>query len=231
MTLRTTPTTPHRRLTVPARRLTAVAAVMGLALVGGCTNDDATPAGQPASAQAPSDTPAAAQTPGNSPSAAPSTSATPGVSTPVPAPTPGSITSTVAARPEASATPVAIDTPAEVASRVRVQISQVKAIQAKAEVPGDVAGPAVQFSVTVVNDSQRAVPTDNVVVNVTGSDKRPAVLLQGPPTKLFTGQVAPGSKAVGVFAARVAPGARKPVTIEVSVDPALPVATFRGNVG
>lgn len=152
------------------------------------------------------------------------------ITSPVPAPSGGSVTEKVEPRPVERASEAAIGQEAQVADKVKVTVEDVKAIETSAGVPGDVAGPAVQFKVSVANGSSEPVEVDNVVVNVTGSDAAPGVLFQGSPTQQLAGKLEAGSSASGTYVFRVAPSARKPVKIEVSLNPSLPVVSFNGDL-
>lgn len=154
----------------------------------------------------------------------------PAVTTPVAAPSAGSIDSVVPTQEVSSVPEAPIAGEARLKDKVRVRITTVQAIEAKATIPGDVAGPAVQFDVVVSNGTDQPVPAGNAVVNVSGRDKSPAVMLVGAPTSPFKGDVGARKTATATYAFRVPKDQRVPIRIEVSIDPSLPVAHFTGNV-
>ncbi|MGO4956996.1 hypothetical protein ACTQ49_06950 [Luteococcus sp. Sow4_B9] len=232
--------------------LRGIAIGLGLSLalggLAGCSQDspgtDASPSASPVASQeastrasatasaatpdpsAASTDPSAASTdPSAGESARPSSKPSPVATTPVPAPSAASTAPAATAK-----APVALDRPVELAPKVDVRITGVKAITAEAKLPGDVSGPAVQFDVVVDNQSDAPVSTANAVVNVLGSDKSPAVMVFSPPSDPLEASVAAGAKATGTYVFRLPAAKRNPVTIEVSVDPALPVANFTGAV-
>lgn len=151
-----------------------------------------------------------------------------GPSTPVAAPSRGTIKQKVSARPVQSVSPVAIDETASLSAGVTVEIDQVRSVTTKATIPGDVAGPAVQFTVHVVNGGDQPLVLDQAVLNVTGAKNTPGVLFQGKPTSPLAGTLAPGAKASGTYAFTLPKAAQQAVRIEVGVSPELPVASFTG---
>lgn len=207
------------------------AAVITLLLVSGaaCSSDDTPPASSPVSTPGPTLT----SNPGPS-TAAPGPTATlkstppPPATTPVPPPTPGDITSTVSAKPEASKKPVKLDKPSQTGTGLTAELSSIKAIKAKAELPGEVAGPALAVTVQVTNTGAKAADLSTVVVNLAGSDQAPGNEMTAKPAKPFTGSLKAGGKATGVYVFTIAKDKRRPVTLTVSISDA-PVLVFTGN--
>ena len=244
-----TPTAGAGRRALRIGSQTVAAATAGLFLgLAGCSGDEPSagstaPADSSATAPAtgagsstPAGTPGAGQASGRATGAShsgeaqtPAANTSPVVSTPVQAPSKGNIRATVAPASVASAAPVRIGKNSTVSDGVTVTIADVRATTTKATVPGDVAGPGIVFTVTVQNDSQQPVDAADAVVTVTASDNSPAVMSMGEPTRMFDAPVAPGSSASASYAFRVAKDKRNPVTITVSVDPSVKVATFTGN--
>ncbi|GAA1389862.1 hypothetical protein [Luteococcus peritonei] len=236
---------------IPLRRGLA-AATAGLLLLGAAGCDGEQPAATSASPAADTATGTASAAPasvaaksraearakaGTTPAAGhagepqrPAARPSPVVSTPVEPPRRGNIKQTVAPSPVASAATVAFGQDSHVSDDVVVRVSATKAVTTSAKVPGDVAGPGVLVTVTVENRSEQPLDASNAVVTLTASDQSPAVMNLGEPTEMFSGVVAPGATASADYAFRVARNKRRPVTVQVTVDPALKVASFTGDV-
>jgi hypothetical protein len=133
-----------------------------------------------------------------------------------PAPTPQPTTSA----PLASAAPIRTDLTAEVVA--------MKAVQGRATQPGDVAGPAVRFTIRLHNATAKTVGLTNAVVNATyGSDQEPAYpLSDGTP---FPSTVSAGKSVTGVFVFTVPESARGTVAVSIDTSTADPVVAFTGR--
>ncbi|MBA8792670.1 hypothetical protein FHX74_000264 [Friedmanniella endophytica] len=123
---------------------------------------------------------------------------------------------------------MAIDKPATV-NAVRVQVTGQKSITSKAQGPGEVAGPAVALTFTVTNTGNRRVGLSTVVINVSDAAGAPASQMTASPARPFSGSLAPGAKATGVYVYNIAQSARGKIRIEVSVAPTLPTVVFVGR--
>lgn len=154
----------------------------------------------------------------------------PAPTTPVPAPGGGGTGMTVAPSKAPETKQEAIGKTAEVANQVSVAISEVKAITATAQGPGEVTGPAVQVTIDVANATDKPLDLSTVQVNLEDSAGRPGSGMTAAPAKWFTGSVPAGGKAQGVYVFAVPEASRKPVRVEVSVQPTLPTVVFSGNV-
>ena len=96
---------------------------------------------------------------------------------------------------------------------------------------GEVGGPALLFSIEIVNGTDQALQLDYVVVNTSyGPQATPAIPLFGDPhSSPFQGSVAPGGSARGVYVFRVSPEDRADVSVSVSHESLSPVVVFRGS--
>jgi hypothetical protein len=193
----------------------AVAALALLLAVGACSSKE--PAETPGGTNAPS---AGATTPAPGSSAAPSSGApsnsapataapgpstTPGstlpppATTPVPPPTPGGTDETVAPREEVTRPPVKLDKPSNTGSGVSVRITKIKSFTSKAQLPGEVAGPAVAMTVLVTNDTTKPLDIGTVVVSLLDSEGAPGNEMTAAPAKPLRGTVKAGGTATGVY--------------------------------
>lgn len=206
------------------------AASLLLLVAAGCSSTNtptpgSTPAPAPSSASARSSSP---DSPAPEPSRPPGSTPPPPATTPVPPSTPGDVNSTVPSRPEASKSPVAIDKPSETGTGVTVRLVDLKATNAKASLPGEVAGPAVAITVDVTNTGDKAVDLNTVVVTLADADDAPGSEMTSPPAKPLRGSVAPAKSTRGVYVFTVPRDKRNPVTVSVTVGSA-PVLVFKGN--
>ena len=97
--------------------------------------------------------------------------------------------------------------------------------------PGEVGGPSLRFTVTVVNRSSAALDLSTSVVNAyTGDDLAPATPLMKPGGRPFPGQVTVGGSGSGVFVFNVPEQDRGHVRLEVDLAPGLTVVLFEGSV-
>ncbi len=190
----------------------------------------------PAETVAPSTSPSPTPDPGNS-STPPETTAP--LTSPAPVPPPGDPAPVdrsnksdeeLATIDQPVAPPVPLVATKVVKSGVSATISELVAVEGEATGIGEIAGPAIRFKVTVVNDTGAEISLDPAVINVSyGQDDSPASTLSGPGTVPFPASVAPGTSASGVFVFGVPKEARNVVKIYLNLDAATPIAAFEGQ--
>ncbi|MEC5180191.1 hypothetical protein [Arthrobacter sp. CG_A4] len=133
--------------------------------------------------------------------------------------------------PQPTAAPVEIKAKKAVKGGVSATITDMTAVQGVATGIGEVAGPAVRFKVTIVNDTAKAISLDAAVVDVSfGKDQEPAGQLSGPDAVTFPASVAPGTSGVGIFVFSVPAEARDKVKIYFNLEAETPIATFEGKL-
>jgi len=143
--------------------------------------------------------------------------------TPTPSPI---ITDPAEALPERD--PVAGDAPVEIVSGVTVSLGALEAVDGEANAPGETAGPAVRFTVTIVNDSDASIDLSTVVVTAySGADRVPAEPLTEPGAVPFESEVAAGDTATATFVYTVPVEQRDDVTIIVDYQAGVPAAVFQ----
>lgn len=162
------------------------------------------------------------------PSATPKSTLPPPATTPVPPSTPGDVNSTVPTRPAESKKPVDLDQPSETGTGATARLIDLKAINAKATIPGEVSGPGVAVTLEVTNTGPKALDVGTVVVTLADSDKAPGTEITSPPAKTLTGSIAPSKSARGVYVFTVPTAKRDPVTVSVTIG-AAPALVFEGN--
>ncbi|MGY1693093.1 hypothetical protein [Geodermatophilus sp. SYSU D01105] len=213
---------PSRRREVIGGALAALVmlavVVLGLALRGGDGGGgDVAAAGAATSAPASS---SAAPPPATSPEQ-------PAQGTPEQAPTTGDSSQLPPALPA-----VAFDQEASGEDGVRAQVVSLDAIDGTAQGPGNIAGPALRATVRLVNETSEPLALDLVAVNLThGADGTPAPPLQDASRAPFTGTLAPGDSAEGVYVFTVPEGARDVVTLTVGYRADAPFLVFTGSAG
>ncbi|MCZ2830217.1 hypothetical protein O2W14_15375 [Modestobacter sp. VKM Ac-2986] len=213
----------RRRLALAAAATALVAAVVAAVTLGGggsapsAAGADATPTGTAATSSAPA-----------AGSAAP-TSEAPPPSPQTPTPT-GPTSDADEGPPELPAVP--LDAPATVGNGVVAALPRIESIDASANGPGNIAGPALRVTVQVTNGTAEPVSLGGVATNLyLGPDRTPASPVEDPSQAPFTGTVAPGASATGVYVFSVPVDARSAVTVEVGYEAGAPLLQFTGPVG
>jgi hypothetical protein len=138
------------------------------------------------------------------------------------------VESTVAPEPEESKPPVKLDKPSSTGTGLTAKLISVRAVEAKAELPGEITGPALAVTIEVRNIGSKPADLGSVVVNVFGSDTAPGAEMNAAPAEPLAGRLATKKKARGVYVFRVPKDKRRPVTVTVSIGDA-PVLVFTGN--
>jgi hypothetical protein len=131
--------------------------------------------------------------------------------------------------PQTRAGAVGLNATAVLKSGAKVRIEKMEAVQGEANGPGEVAGPALRFQVTVSNPTATEVPTANTVVAVEyGADLTPGLQLGGPGATQLPDAVNAGSSATAVYVFNVSPDQRDKVRILVNLGVTEQVLAFEG---
>ncbi|SDL13651.1 hypothetical protein SAMN04487916_10645 [Arthrobacter sp. ov407] len=212
--------------------------IWGSSLSAASTSPSAVDATQAGAAPPP---PAATPTP-HANKAAPGTAAAPAPSTtgkaaaPAPSATgeaaaKGKSEAELAATPQLVSAPVAFTDSASLRPGVTATIAGLRAVAGEAVVPGDIAGPAIRFTVTVTNHSAQALSLENAFIHVEGGAKRvPALQLSGPGATRFPASVDAGAAASAVFVFSLPLDQRDHVQIYLNHQVSSPIAAFTGAV-
>lgn len=169
----------------------------------------------------------ASSTPAPSGDGTASSSARPATSSPSASPSPPPVSSAPGGRPTAA--PVPITATAAPVRGVTARVARIEAVTGKAELPGEVGGPALRLTVEVDNDTRKAVDLRGLVVNLyVGRDAAPAVELSTG-ERAMPDSVAPGKSATGVWVFTVPADERDPIAVEVDLATDVPVVVFRGE--
>ena len=123
----------------------------------------------------------------------------PGTVTTSPTPTPTDVATDEPQEP-LPPQPVPIESPGTITDGLTAAITGIEAVDGVAEGPGEVAGPAIRFTVSIVNTGSSPVDLSATVVTVDhGSDRVPGGQLNEPGGRPIPTTVAAGETATGVF--------------------------------
>lgn len=133
--------------------------------------------------------------------------------------------------PPATPSPVPLDEPAAIQPGLVASIDQIEAVQGEARGPGEVAGPAIRFRVSIVNSTSAAVDLTGTVVTVDyGAERTPALQLFEPGASPLPGSVAAGATATAVYIFTIPVDQRSLVHITVDHSVGVPPLEFTGAV-
>jgi hypothetical protein len=112
---------------------------------------------------------------------------------------------------------------------VTVVVPKVEEVTGESNVPGEVGGPALRFTVDVTNGTGKTLDLRTVVVNAYyGPDRTPASPLLKPGGKAFGSEVGDGDTARGVFVFNVPTEFQDEVELEFDPRIDAPIAIFTG---
>lgn len=127
-----------------------------------------------------------------------------------------------AAQPKPQATKQAkLEAPAAIASDLVAEVVSMTPVRGAASAPGEIAGPAVRFTIRIKNDTGAPVNLANTVVNAYyGASGTPAILLDKPGGRPFPSSIADGKTVTGAFVFTIPADQRDQVkvTVDTSVD-------------
>ncbi|MGO4805837.1 hypothetical protein AB4089_11985 [Arthrobacter sp. 2MCAF15] len=135
----------------------------------------------------------------------------------------------LAASPQLVSAPVALGGAAALQPGVTATVAGIEAVTGEATGPGEIAGPAIRFTVSVRNQSGQTVPLADAFVNVeAGADKLPALQLSGPGATKFPASAAAGATVSAVYVFLVPPDQRDQVHIYLNYQATSPILAFVG---
>jgi hypothetical protein len=152
----------------------------------------------------------------------------PAPTTPVPPPSPGDISHTVAVHPASVKPAVPLAAAGNFGTGVTVHVTGIEAVTAKARGAGEVSGPGLVVTLRIDNASAKAIYLGNVVVALTDSLAAPGSPMSAPPAHPFTGNLAARGSATGVYVFTIPKANRKPITLTVSYTSNAPAVVFVG---
>lgn len=144
-------------------------------------------------------------------------------------PSPGNIHQTIAPRVVTTAPPVDLSKTASDATGLKLSLTKVQRIQAQAQGPGEISGPALAVTVKVQNGSSRAVPLNNFLVSLSDARSDPGTPMTASPASPLNGSLPPGQSSTGTYVFSVKTAARTRVSISVTYEADSPVIVFTGS--
>ena len=124
---------------------------------------------------------------------------------------------------------MALDEPGAVGNGVTAEVVSLEAVDATGVGPGNVAGPALRVTLELTNGTAGTVSLGGVAVDLAaGPELVPASPVDDPSTAPFTGTVAAGGTARGVYVFSIAADDRDDVTLSVGYQAGAPLLVFTG---
>lgn len=128
--------------------------------------------------------------------------------------------------------PVAPDEPSDSGEGLVAEITAMKAVEGEAVQAGEIAGPSVQFTLKLTNDTDSAIDLGLIAVNTyIGEERTPGVGLVKPGGAPFDGTLKAGDTAEGVYVYNIPESLRGDVTLTLDYKAGQPAFVFRGKVG
>lgn len=152
------------------------------------------------------------------------------VSTSGPLPASGNINQEVPAKTVPTNAPVALGGTADFGDKVSARLTEVKALDATAKRPGEVAGPAVAVTVEVSNTSKQPIGLDNVTVALADAAGKPGSMVSTDPAKPLVGVLNPGRQQSGTYVFTIPKDTRDRLAVSVSYSSGAPTVLFAGSM-
>ena len=148
----------------------------------------------------------------------------------VPAPGGGTVEEVVPEVAPAATQEVAIDAPATLPDGVIVSIAGVDQLVVAAETPGEIAGPAVAVTFALTNGSTEPIDVSTAMATVSGADGTFGQPTTSVPSAPFSGTIAPGGSATGVYVFLLPESQRESLTATLEYIAGVQTAVFVGQV-
>jgi hypothetical protein len=199
------------------------ASAIGLA---GCSAGGSTSASGPASVAANSTAAAGITGPPSSQGVPHPTSTT----ATIPAPGGGSIRQTVATRPQRTNPPVGFSRVALFSGGLQAEVSKIVSMKAEGHGPGELTGPAFSMTIELKNGSGKAIDLSSVVVDVQDASKVSLSPVNDLSARPFTGSVAAGATATGVYLFTKPDKASRTYSMAIRYSADVPAVAFAGKL-
>jgi hypothetical protein len=128
------------------------------------------------------------------------------------------------------ADPVDMDDTADAGNGVEVTLSRIRSVEAEANLPGEVGGPAVAVTVEVANGSQERIDLDRVTVDLATSAGASASPVLDPDLEPLAGALDAGRTRSGTYVFTLADDERTDVSVRVRYSADTPTVVFTGSV-
>ena len=116
------------------------------------------------------------------------------------------------------------------ATDISVGFKDIASVDAVSITPGEVNRPAAQITVEIQNSTDVARDVNSVEVGLTDSMGQPGIPVTTAASSSFSGQIAPGPTATGVYVFPVPPDPRDRVLVTVSYTAGGALAQFSGTI-
>jgi hypothetical protein len=126
--------------------------------------------------------------------------------------------------------PTPLDQPAELDGGIEVVVADAERVETKAETPGEVAGPAVAVRLKITNGTDSTVDLSTVMVSLTGDEGAFGQPTTSAPAAPFSGELAAGADAEGVYVFGLPAEQRDDLSIRVEYVAGAPLALFVGQI-
>jgi hypothetical protein len=137
---------------------------------------------------------------------------------------------TVPPVPGEVADPVGLDDTADAGHGVEVRLSRIRAVEAEANLPGEVGGPAVAVTVEVANGSRDRIDLGRVTVDLATREGASASPVVDPDQEPLAGALDAGRTRSGTYVFTLADDERADVSVLVRYSADTPTVVFTGNV-
>lgn len=132
-------------------------------------------------------------------------------------------------QPRKTLDPVPFDAEVTPEPGMTVTVPSVEKVTGEANLPGEVGGPALRFTVELTNGTGKTLDLRTVVVNAYyGPDRTPATPLLEPGGRAFEAEVAADGSAEGKFVFTVPPDLQGQVELEIDPGVGAPIVIFSG---
>lgn len=129
-----------------------------------------------------------------------------------------------------SETAVPFDTPAPVADGVSATVSGFEAVTSESKEVGEIAGPSLRFTLTIVNDSAAPISLATALVNVYyDADQKPSQDMSNPGVVPLPDELAAGATATAVLVFDVPEDHRDDLLITLDYQPGSELVAFSGS--
>jgi hypothetical protein len=132
--------------------------------------------------------------------------------------------------PAGLAASVALDQRAEFGNGVTARITSIEPIDAQSSLPGEISGPAVQFTIEVTNGTPAEINMDAVTVDLRDAAGLPAYQITTAPAEPFSGSVAPGDSTTGRYVFTLAPENRSNAFLTINYSADTPTVVLTGDL-
>jgi hypothetical protein len=151
------------------------------------------------------------------------------VATIAPAPHGGNVHRHVPSGVAHSAAPVPLSHPAHFGRGLSVRVVKHATVQAKADGPGQISGPATALTIRFTNASRRTIDLSSVVVADHDAQDTPLLSVSARPGRAVTGSLGPHASKSGVYVFTLPQRRHNPYTISISYSTTAPVVRLVGD--